>query len=228
MDTQARHRLLIAMCALAFAGLGLHGQARARDRTQDTAAADAQAVSLDRPESLAGLRPGQFVWEPQRAHRGPLVMVVSLPEQRMHVYRDGVRIGVATISSGKPGKETPTGNFEILQKKREHYSNLYDNAPMPYMQRLTWDGIALHAGALPGYPASSGCVRLPKAFAALLFEHTERGGRVVVADAASHGMAVVHPGARAPVDAYTGLELGGPQDAYASAGPEAGQGATPE
>jgi len=132
--------------------------------------------------------------------------VISLPQQRAHVYRSGIRIGVSTISSGKPGHATPTGAFPILQKRRVHRSNLYDNAPMPYMQRLTWDGIALHAGRIPGKPASHGCIRLPKAFAKALFSVTERGVTVVVADETSHGPSVVWPTDRAPVDSYTGLE----------------------
>ena len=152
-------------------------------------------------------KPGQFEWHPERAAAGQLVMVVSLPAQMVHVYRNGVRIGVSTISSGKPGKETPTGTFEILQKKEMHHSNLYNNAPMPFMQRLTWDGIALHAGKLPGYPASHGCVRLPSKFAELLYGETRKGMLVVVADEASHGPEVLYPGSRAPVDAYTGQAL---------------------
>ena len=216
MDTNTRRRPLALLLAIAVACAAAGTAHAGNSPSAITSARSVQAASLDHPETLDALQPGQFLWQPERASRGPLVMVVSLPEQRMHVYRDGVRIGITTISSGKAGKETPTGNFEILQKKREHYSNLYNNAPMPFMQRLTWDGIALHAGALPGYPASNGCVRLPKAFAALLFEATERGGRVVVADAASHGLAVVHPGDRAPVDAYTGLESGMADATYAS------------
>ena len=112
----------------------------------------------------------------------------------MHVYRDGIRIAVSTISSGKAGKETPTGTFPILQKAVKWNSNRYNNAPMPYMQRLTWDGIALHAGALPGYPASHGCVRMPLAFARLLYTQTGSATTVVVADEVSHDQSVVYPG----------------------------------
>ena len=222
MDTTTRPRTLALFLSVALACVAAPAAAEGAVRAPASAA---QPASLDDPRSLEALQPGDYLWEPQRAQRGPVVMVVSLPEQRMHVYRDGVRIGVTTISSGKAGKETPTGSFEILQKKREHYSNLYNNAPMPFMQRLTWDGIALHAGALPGYPASNGCIRLPKAFAETLFEYTERGGRVVVADLGSHGLAVVHPGDRSPVDAYTGLEFGVAEAAYATG---AAYGATPD
>lgn len=150
------------------------------------------------------LQPGEYLWTPELAPLGPVVIVVSLPEQLAYVYRNGVRIGVSTVSSGKPGYETPTGVFTILQKHREHYSNLYDNAPMPYMQRLTWDGVALHAGRVPGYPASHGCVRLPLAFSKKLFDITSRGMTVVVANATSHDPAVVSPGLFAPVEPATG------------------------
>jgi hypothetical protein len=97
------------------------------------------------------------------------------------VYRNGVRVAVSTISSGKPGHSTPTGVFTILQKNKDHRSSTYNSAPMPYMQRLTWKGVALHAGNLPGYPASHGCVRLPLEFARLLFDNMPMGGTVVIA-----------------------------------------------
>jgi lipoprotein-anchoring transpeptidase ErfK/SrfK len=156
------------------------------------------------PATMPALKPGQFTWTPELAPQGPVVIVVSLPEQRAYVYRNGVRIGVSTVSTGKPGHETPTGVFTILEKRREHYSNLYDNAPMPFMQRLTWDGVALHAGRIPGYPASHGCVRLPHAFSEKLFATTSRGMTVVIADGASHPPEVASPGLFAPVDAASG------------------------
>ena len=145
------------------------------------------------------LKPGQFLWHPEIAPSGPMVLVVSLDEQRAYVYRNGLAIGVSTISSGKPGNETPTGVFTILQKNKDHRSNLYNDAPMPYMQRLTWDGIALHGGHLPGYPASHGCVRLPQAFAEKLFGITRFGDSVVVANAKASPASVVHPAVLAPV-----------------------------
>jgi hypothetical protein len=161
------------------------------------------------------LAPGEYLWMPELAPSGPVVVVVSLPEQRAHVYRNGVRIGVSTVSTGMPGHETPTGVFTILEKRREHYSNLYDSAPMPFMQRLTWDGIALHAGRLPGYPASHGCVRLPYGFSELLFATTARGMNVVIADAASHAPTVAYPGWFAPVAPGTGQPRA-PQGAIAA------------
>ncbi|MCD2315385.1 L,D-transpeptidase [Sphingomonas sp. IC-11] len=145
------------------------------------AAAPAQIPApIMEPGAIERLKPGQFFWAPQIAPTGPVTMIVSLKTQRAYVYRNGVPIGVSTISSGKPGHATPTGVFTILQKRVDHKSNLYNNAPMPYMQRLTWDGIALHAGSLPGYPASHGCVRLPLEFAKLLYGVTELGLTVVI------------------------------------------------
>jgi hypothetical protein len=159
----------------------------------------AAAQSAPRRVDPAHLRPGEFVWHPEVAPEGPVVVVVSLDEQRVYVYRNGIAIGLSTISSGRRGHETPAGVFTILQKDRVHYSNLYDSAPMPYMERLTWDGVALHGGTLPGYPASHGCVRLPKEFAEKLFGITQRGETVVVANAKAAPSTVVHPAVLAPV-----------------------------
>jgi len=109
-----------------------------------------------------------------------IVITVSLKSQQMHVFRDGVLWRSSPVSTGKRGKRTPTGVFAILQKKRFHRSNLYSNAPMPWMQRLTWSGIAMHAGKLPGYPASHGCIRMPAAFASELFKITEMASTAVI------------------------------------------------
>ncbi|CAN5138995.1 L,D-transpeptidase [soil metagenome] len=132
--------------------------------------------------AIEALKPGSYLWAPEIAPLGPVTIIISLKTQRAYAYRNGVPIGVSTISTGKPGHETPTGIFVILQKEIDHKSSLYDDAPMPYMQRLTWDGIALHAGNLPGYPASHGCIRLPGAFAKLLFGVTKLGLTVVIND----------------------------------------------
>jgi hypothetical protein len=154
------------------------------------------SAPIDTPP--AQLKPGEFIWAPGVAPAGPLVMVISLDEQLAYVYRNGLRIGVSTVSTGKKGRETPTGVFTILQKQVEHYSTLYDSAPMPYMQRLTWDGVALHAGHLPGYPASHGCVRMPYEFARLLYDVTNFGMTVVVASEARQYAELAHPGLFAP------------------------------
>src|ERR1700686_84996 len=128
------------------------------------------------------LKPGDYVWHPEISPAGPGVIIVSLPEQSMYVYRNGVRIGRSTVSTGKKGYTTPTGMFTILQKKVSHESSIYKGAQMPHMQRLTCTGIAIHAGPLPGYPASHGCVRLPIDFAEKLYSVTRNGTSVIITD----------------------------------------------
>ncbi len=155
----------------------------------------------------ADLKPGQWFWAGDNKALGPMAVIVSLTEQRAYVYRNGLLIAVSTISSGKRGYRTPTGVFTILQKDRNHRSNKYDNAPMPYQQRLTWDGIALHAGGLPGYPESHGCVHLPTQFAILLFEATNMGMIVVVAAEGASADTIVHPTAVIPIEPLTGEEV---------------------
>jgi hypothetical protein len=107
-------------------------------------------------------------------------IVVSLAQQKAWVFRGSALVATSPVSTGKPGHETPPGRFHILEKQVHHRSNRYSNAPMPYMQRLTAYGIALHAGHLPGYPASHGCIRLPPAFARRLYGLTGYGTRVTV------------------------------------------------
>lgn len=131
-------------------------------------------------EAVTHLKSGQFVWAPQVAPAGPMLLIVNVTTQRAVLFRNGVPIAATTVSTGRPGHSTPTGVFTILQKQVEHYSSLYDSAPMPFMQRLTWGGVALHAGNLPGYPASHGCVRLPAEFAKLLYGETKLGMTVVI------------------------------------------------
>jgi len=126
------------------------------------------------------LKSGEFVWAPELSADGPSLAIVNLETQRLILFRNGVPIAASTISSGKTGHETPTGVFTILQKRQEHYSKTYNNASMPNMQRLTWKGIALHAGNLPGYPASHGCIRLPMKFSSLLFGASSLGMTVVI------------------------------------------------
>jgi hypothetical protein len=128
------------------------------------------------------LKPGEYWWKPQLSPSGPLMVLVSIPQQTMHVYRNGILIGRSSVSTGSKGNATPSGVFTILEKKETHHSKKYDNAPMPNMQRLTWTGIAMHSGNLPGYPASHGCIRLPYDFSQLLFSATSKGGTVVVGD----------------------------------------------
>jgi hypothetical protein len=150
--------------------------------------------------AIKALKPGEFIWRPELSPNGPVVVVVSIPRQLVHVYRNGLAIAVSTCSTGAPGHSTPTGVFTVLQKRQEHYSSTYNNAPMPNMQRLTWRGIALHAGHLPGYPASKGCIRLPKEFSRMLFSVTGLGTSVIIADQTSTHNSVVQPGLVLPND----------------------------
>lgn len=144
--------------------------------------------------AIAALKPGEFVWYPERAPDGFVAVVVNLADQRAYVYRNGVRIGVATVSTGRDGHDTPTGVFTILGKDVDHHSSLYNDASMPYTERLTWSGVALHAGGLPGYPSSHGCVHLPLSFAKLLFGVTHVGTPVIIADTHTAPQDVLHPG----------------------------------
>jgi lipoprotein-anchoring transpeptidase ErfK/SrfK len=144
-------------------------------------------VSMETGRLLAtdGLRPGQYRWTADAAPAaGPVTIVVSLALQRAWVFRGGVLVGVSTISSGQPGWDTPTGRFTILEKQVTHRSSLYEDAPMPFMQRLTLDGIALHAGRVAAEPVSHGCIRLPRAFAQALYGITRLGTAVLVTDEA--------------------------------------------
>lgn len=111
---------------------------------------------------------------------GPHIFIVSLKSQRGALYANGQLVAHTPISSGTASHPTPTGIFSVIQKNRHHRSNIYSGAPMPYMQRLTWSGIALHQGQLPGYPASHGCIRLPADFANFLWRTTRLGARVIV------------------------------------------------
>ena len=139
--------------------------------------------SLALTEAAATLAPNRYLWTDTQA-QGPVSVLISIPDQRAYVFRGQTLIAASTVSTGKSGNDTPTGSFTILQKNEKHFSNLYDSAPMPYMQRLTWDGVALHAGANPGFPASHGCIRLPTAFAKKLFDITSLGATVEVTDEA--------------------------------------------
>lgn len=168
--------------ALAF-GLPV-APATASFESMEAREAASDAAELARMDMLAAfgttsLKPGQYRWRDLPGD-GPARVVVSLSDQLAFLYRGSTLVAVSTISSGKPGKDTPTGVFPILEKKKFHRSIKYENAPMPFMQRLDRFGIALHAGQLPGHPASHGCVRLPGEFAAKLFRVTTVGTPVLI------------------------------------------------
>jgi len=112
--------------------------------------------------------------------QGPLIISVSISKQQVKIYDDNGLFAEAPVSTGMPGHPTPMGVFSVIQKHKYHHSNIYSGAPMPYMQRITWSGVAMHAGVLPGYPASHGCIRMPMAFAMKMWNWTKMGARVFV------------------------------------------------
>lgn len=143
----------------------------------------AYAANGMQPLSLTtNVEPGRYVWRDDGEAAGPVRILVSLPLQLAFVWRGSALIGISSVSTGIIGHDTPTGTFTILEKDPDHHSNLYDNAPMPWMLRLTWDGVALHAGKVTGEPASHGCIRLPAAFAKNLYAVADVGTTVSVVD----------------------------------------------
>jgi len=170
------------------------------------AAADAAQSALADMQSTFGrdaLPPGKFLWKSAAGAVGVTRVVVSLSDQLAFAYSGDDLIGVSSISSGTDERPTPTGIFPILDKERMHRSIKYDNAPMPFMQRLDDYGVALHGGNLPGYPASHGCVRLPPQFAAKLFAATAIGTEVVIGD----------PGAERAIEYTEDTQAGGEDSA---------------
>jgi L,D-transpeptidase catalytic domain len=154
----------------------------------------AALIALGDHASATGRRSERSVESIESRTAGePIMAVVSLHDQRITVYDANGWILRAPVSSGQKGRETPAGIFSVIQKEEEHYSNLYDDAYMPHMQRITWSGIALHGGPLPGYPASHGCVRMPFDFAARLFDETPLGMRVIVAPTDVAPVEIAHP-----------------------------------
>ena len=156
---------------------------------------DDRPEKKSKPDSDAKAKPGKAaVAETDKtppAPKGLLQIVVSLDKQRATLFADGVVVTQSKISSGTAEHPTPLGIFSILQKSRHHVSNLYD-APMPFMQRITWSGSALHEGPLPGYPASHGCVRLPNDFAQFLWKATKLGARVIITRDEPAPVAIAH------------------------------------
>jgi hypothetical protein len=133
------------------------------------------------------LQPGDFVWQPEISADGPVVITVDLSQQLLQVYRNGIEIGRCFVSAGVPSHETPTGIFTILEKNVTHHSNKYHEASMPFMERLTWGGLAIHAGNVPGHPESHGCVHVPMAFAKKLFAITVKGTTVLITGGGATG-----------------------------------------
>lgn len=167
-----------------LAGLGAAGgPCRLRSLGDCDLPTGGSALLAERAPPIA---PPRTATVPERPLAGGVRVVVSLPQQRLYVFRDDELIATSPVSTGKPGHATPVGSFRILQKQVHHHPNRYSNAPMPYMERLTETGIALHAGHLPGYPASHGCIRLPWGFAKRLYGLTSFATTVTITRARPH------------------------------------------
>ena len=166
-------RRIAAILIPALLSIGVAAPASARGM-------DALAIT----EAAATLPPNRFLWTPAADEPGRVSVLISVPDQRAYVFRGQRLVAASSVSTGSDEKPTPTGTFAILQKKEQHRSNLYKDASMPFMQRLTWDGVAMHAGRNPGFPASHGCIRLPTSFAKKLFAVTRLGATVEVTDEA--------------------------------------------
>jgi len=164
--------------------LAVSAPAQALDDESSAAVAEATAAAQNAREDMVEtfgtdqLENGEFLWQggPVKVTR----VVVSLADQTVYAYASDRLVGVAPTSTAKEGHVTPAGIFSVLEKNRMYYSKKYDNAPMPYAQRIDQYGIAMHAGAIPGYPASHGCIRLPAKFAAKLFQSTDIGTKVYI------------------------------------------------
>ena len=170
-----------------------------------SAAPPARAFEKGRPQQpgTATLKPGDYIWQPEAVPAGAVDIVVSLGQQQLWVYRNGVQVGRSTISSGRQGFETPKGVFMILEKNVSHHSNKYHEASMPHMLRLTWGGLAIHAGNTPAKPESHGCMHVPEDFSKDLYGITEDGNTVLIVDGAPKpqdvpGVSALFDGPNAP------------------------------
>src|ERR1700759_377983 len=156
----------------------------------------------------------------------PLVIAVSIGSQRVKIYDANGLFAEAPVSTGMPGHPTPQGVFSVIEKDRYHHSNIYSGAPMPFMQRITWGGVALHSGVLPGYPASHGCIRMPMDFATKMWGWTKMGARVFVTPGEVQPPAAFpHPSLAAYKVSPHPVAAEPPQDPDAKVGPKADLGA---
>ena len=173
---------LSGSCVFATALVSTPAHALETQEAQMEATDAASQARVDMLDAFGGkvLKPGQYVWRNVPDASGPERVVISLSDQLAYLYRGDTLVAAATISTGRDDKPSPTGIFSVLDKKPFYRSKKYDNAPMPWMQRIDQYGIALHGGFNPGYPASHGCIRLPVAFAKKLYSSTDIGTPVYI------------------------------------------------
>jgi lipoprotein-anchoring transpeptidase ErfK/SrfK len=171
-----------AACALSLSSVPAAAASMETVEAKMTASSAAAIAREDMYQAFGDkeLKPGGYLWRKVPASAGPERVVISLGDQRAYLYRGEELMAVASISTGEPGRDTPTGIFSVLGKKTMHHSKKYDNAPMPFAQFIDTYGIAMHAGYNPGYPASHGCIRLPSKFAAKLYGVTDIGTPVLI------------------------------------------------
>src|SRR5437868_1647834 len=154
-----------------------------------TPIAQPRKPKISRPSAKIQAAPKETNAKPQ----GPLIIAVSIDQQKVRVYDANGLFAESPVSTGMRGHSTPMGVFSVIQKNKMHRSNIYSGAPMPYMQRITWSGVAMHAGVLPGYPASHGCIRMPMAFAVKMWNWTRMGARVIVTPGQIKPTSFTHP-----------------------------------
>jgi lipoprotein-anchoring transpeptidase ErfK/SrfK len=170
-----------AVCAISIPTVPAFASVETEE-AKDTASSAASSAREDMYEAFGDkqLKPGQYLWRKVPASAGEERLVIGLSDQLAYLYRGNTLMAVSTISSGEPGRDTPTGIFSVLSKTPMHRSIKYENAPMPFAQFIDTYGVALHAGHNPGHPASHGCVRLPAQFAAKLYQVTEVGTPILI------------------------------------------------
>jgi hypothetical protein len=178
-------QLALALAVSGLLALGVPASPASAMETFEAKAAASDAAAIARADMFEAfgpkrLKPGQYLWRDVPDSAGPERVVVSLSDQLAYLYRGDTLAAVSTISSGTDETPTPTGIFKVLEKKPMHRSRKYDDAPMPFMQRIDQYGVALHAGHNPGRPASHGCIRLPAKFAARLYSVTDIGTPVLI------------------------------------------------
>src|SRR5450756_177692 len=152
--------------------------------------------AMPQPRQKPHRRQARKIGAPERESgkpQGPLVIAISIERQNLRIYDANGFFAESPVSTGMRGHSTPMGVFSVIQKQKLHHSNIYSGAPMPYRQRITWAGIAIHAGVLPGYPASHGCIRMPMAFATKMWNWTKMGARVVVTPGEMSPASFTHP-----------------------------------
>ncbi|MET0676180.1 MAG: L,D-transpeptidase family protein [Bradyrhizobium sp.] len=150
-------------------------------------------VQPRKPKPRPAAKVQKAIKETSAKPQGPLIVTVSIEQQWLRLYDANGLFAESPVSTGMKGHSTPMGVFSVIQKNKMHRSNIYSGAPMPYMQRITWSGIALHAGVLPGYPASHGCIRMPNAFAVKMWNWTRMGARVIIAPGQISPASITHP-----------------------------------